>query len=124
MYTTRRWPGTEIARREKSIRHSHVALAALYKGNPGQFLTVARQTLDLAVAREVIAEFRNEGYVEEQCRGMIRFTPRGYEAYTNEPVSPLNQRKAERPNAPTRPPDSEATQDIPRKFGDKKPPRR
>jgi Mn-dependent DtxR family transcriptional regulator len=47
----------------------------------------ARYTLDSAVAREVIAQLRNEGYVEEQVRGVIRFTPRGYKAYKSEPLT-------------------------------------
>ncbi len=33
---------------------------------------------------EVVAELRNEGYVEEQVRGVIRLTPRGYRAYKNQ----------------------------------------
>jgi hypothetical protein len=64
-----------------------VALAARYTEDPHQFLTVSRQTLDSAVAREVIAQLRNEGYVEEQVRGVIRFTPRGYKAYKSEPLT-------------------------------------
>jgi hypothetical protein len=35
----------------------------------------------------VIADLRNEGYVEEQERGVIRFTRRGYKAH-REPGGP------------------------------------
>jgi len=42
--------------------------------------------LDSSIAREVVAELRNGGYVEEQVRGVIRFTLRGYRAYRNEPL--------------------------------------
>jgi hypothetical protein len=63
-----------------------VTLAGRYKEDPVQFVTLSKQTLDSAVAREAVAELRNEGYVEEQVRGVIRLTPRGYRAYRNEPL--------------------------------------
>jgi Mn-dependent DtxR family transcriptional regulator len=33
------------------------------------------------MARQAVAELRNEGYVEEEVRGVIRLTERGYRAY-------------------------------------------
>jgi Mn-dependent DtxR family transcriptional regulator len=36
--------------------------------------------VDSSSAREVIADLRNGGYVEERERGVIRFTRRGYES--------------------------------------------
>ena len=85
-----------------------VALAGRYEEDPVQFVTLSKRTLDSAVAREAVAELRNEGYVEgplrcgpplrgvgfaeesrsaeEQVRGVIRLTPRGYRAYRNEPL--------------------------------------
>ena len=33
-----------------------------------------------------MAELRNEGYVEEQVRGVIRLTLRGYELHKNKPL--------------------------------------
>ena len=63
-----------------------VTLAGRYKEDPVQFVTLSKPTLDSAVAREAVAELRNEGYVEEQVRGVIRLTPRGYRAYRNEPL--------------------------------------
>jgi predicted methyltransferase len=72
---------------ERRIRDGLLfALAARYKEDPRQFLIVSRQTLDSPVARGVIAELRNEGYVEEQIRGVIRFTSRGYKLFRNEPL--------------------------------------
>jgi Mn-dependent DtxR family transcriptional regulator len=38
-----------------------------------------KQVVDSSSAREVISDLRNEGYVEERERGVIRFTRRGYE---------------------------------------------
>ena len=63
-----------------------VTLAGRYEEDPVQFVTLSKPTLDSAVAREAVAELRNEGYVEEQVRGVIRLTPRGYRAYRNEPL--------------------------------------
>lgn len=62
------------------------ALAQRYQEDPSQFLTLSKQTVDSALAREVVAELRNEGYVEEEIRGVIRLTPRGYRAYKNDPL--------------------------------------
>jgi hypothetical protein len=63
-----------------------VTLAGQYKDDPVRFVTLSKRTLDSAVAREVVAELRNEGYVEAQVRGVIRFTPRGYRLYRNDPL--------------------------------------
>ena len=62
------------------------ALARRYQEDPSQFLTLSKQTVDSALAREVVAELRNEGHVEEEVRGVIRLTPRGYRAYQNDPL--------------------------------------
>ena len=51
----------------------------------GTFLSLSRQTVDSALAREIVAELRNEGHVEEEVRGTIRLTPRGYRAFQNDP---------------------------------------
>jgi len=36
--------------------------------------------------RTAVAELRNEGYVEEQVRGVVRLTPRGYQVYRSKPL--------------------------------------
>jgi Mn-dependent DtxR family transcriptional regulator len=58
-----------------------VTLVLRYKEDPHQFVTVSRQTLDSSSARVAIAELRNEGFVEEQVRGVVRLTARGYKKY-------------------------------------------
>jgi hypothetical protein len=58
-----------------------VTLAKCYEQNPSEFVTLPKQTLDSSIAREAVAELRNEGFVEEQVRGVIRMTPRGYQIY-------------------------------------------
>ena len=60
------------------------ALAVSYQEDPGRYFTVSRCQLDCALTREVISELRNEGYVEEQVRGVIRLTARGFKAYQSE----------------------------------------
>jgi hypothetical protein len=63
-----------------------VALARCYEHDPGQFMTLPQQTVDSSLARVALAELRNEGYVEEQVRGVIRMTPRGYKVYKSRPI--------------------------------------
>jgi len=64
-----------------------VTLARWYEDDQDRFVTLSKQTLDSSLAREVVAELRNEGYVEEQVRGVVRLTPRGYKLYKNEPLA-------------------------------------
>ena len=56
------------------------ALTECYEADTAQFVSLPKQIVDSSSAREVIADLRNEGYVEEQERGVIRFTRRGYES--------------------------------------------
>jgi hypothetical protein len=56
-------------------------LVGFYEQNPEQFFTLSKQTVDSAAARIMVSDLRNEGLVEEQIRGVIRLTPRGYCEY-------------------------------------------
>jgi hypothetical protein len=58
-----------------------LTLARHYESDHRQFVTLPRQTMDSPLAREVVAELRNEKHVEEQMRGVVRLTWRGYELY-------------------------------------------
>lgn len=69
------------------------ALAEQYQKDSGQFLNLSAEILASADLREFIAGLRNEGYVEEQRRGVIRFTTRGYRAYTREPDTVVERSK-------------------------------
>jgi len=60
-------------------------LAQRYREDPMHFLSLPKETVDSALAREIVAELRNEGHVEEDVRGTIRLTPRGYRAFQNDP---------------------------------------
>jgi len=60
-------------------------LAQQYRENPTRFLSLSKEAMDSALGREIVAELRNEGHVEEEVRGTIRFTPRGYMAFLNDP---------------------------------------
>jgi Mn-dependent DtxR family transcriptional regulator len=63
-----------------------IALVLRYEQDHHQFLTLSKQTVDSSSARLAIAELRNQGWVEEQVRGVIRLTELGYEKYKNAPL--------------------------------------
>ena len=56
-------------------------LAESYEENPSEFVHLPQPTVASAAARQTVSELRNEGYVEEEVRGVIRLTPRGYKEY-------------------------------------------
>lgn len=60
-------------------------LAQRYRENPGDFVSLSQQAVDSALARQLVAELRNAGHVEEEVRGKIRLTPRGFMAFQNDP---------------------------------------
>jgi hypothetical protein len=64
-----------------------VTLVQHYEHDPHEFVRLPQQTVDSSFARVAVAELRNEGYVEEQIRGVVRLTPRGYQVYRSMPVS-------------------------------------
>jgi hypothetical protein len=71
---------------EQSIQTElFVTLAQHYEHDPREFVRLPQQTVDSSVARVAVAELRNEGYVEEQVRGVVRLTLRGYNLYKNKP---------------------------------------
>ena len=63
-----------------------VRLAKSYEIDSTRFVTLSKQTVDSSFAREVVAELRNLGYLEEQVRGIVRLTRRGYQVYRNAPL--------------------------------------
>ena len=63
-----------------------VTLALRYEEDPSQFVVLSKHTLDFSSARVAVAELRNAGFVEEQVRGVIRLTSRGYKMYKAMPV--------------------------------------
>jgi hypothetical protein len=58
-----------------------VSLAHSYEEDPRQFVTLPKPVVDSSLTRMVVAEMRNQGYVEEQMRGVVRLTMRGYQFY-------------------------------------------
>jgi len=73
--------------REELIRDGLLlALSQRYRDDPSQFLILSRQSPDSALMRGVVGDLRNEGQVEEQMRGVIRLTPRGYKKFRNDPL--------------------------------------
>jgi hypothetical protein len=59
-------------------------LAQLYERDAEQFLCVPQQQMVSAFVREGIAELRNAGYLEEELRGVVRLTARGYKMLKRE----------------------------------------
>jgi hypothetical protein len=58
-------------------------LATNYERDPFGYITLPKNTVDSADARVAIADMRNQGYVDEQVRGVVRLTARGYKACRN-----------------------------------------
>ena len=56
-------------------------LAERYEEDPNEFVRLPQPTLASSFARQAVSELRNEGLVEEEIRGVIRLTPRGYMEY-------------------------------------------
>jgi len=56
-------------------------LATHYERDPFGYITLPKPTLDSAETRLMIADMRNQGLVDEQMRGVIRLTVRGYEQF-------------------------------------------
>jgi hypothetical protein len=59
------------------------ALTVQYELDPTQFVIIPKSMLDCSSARVVIAELRNAGEIEEQIRGVVRLTARGYKLHRN-----------------------------------------
>ncbi len=57
------------------------ALTERFEADPAHFVSLPKQIVDSSSARALIADLRNNGYVEEQERGVIRFTIRGYKVH-------------------------------------------
>jgi hypothetical protein len=71
----------------ESIRDALLlTLSKSYEIDPGRFVALSKQTVDSSFARLVVAELRNQGYLEEQVRGIVRLTHRGYQIYRNDPL--------------------------------------
>ena len=63
------------------------ALVLRYEQDRHEFVILSKQIVDSSQARLAIAELRNQGLVEEQVRGVIRLTARGYKRYRNAVLS-------------------------------------
>jgi hypothetical protein len=60
-----------------------VALLEHSKREPNEFIELRKYTVDSSLVRQIIADLRIEGHVEEQMRGVIRLTPLGFEVYSS-----------------------------------------
>lgn len=67
----------ENATRENLI----LALADCYEEDPRKFIHLSERTLGSAFVRQMVSELRNEGYVDEEVRGVIKLTAKGYKTF-------------------------------------------
>jgi hypothetical protein len=58
-----------------------LTLAEGFERDPRGFITLPKETVDCSDARVLVADLRNRGYVDEQVRGVVRLTLRGYELF-------------------------------------------
>jgi len=56
-------------------------LAERYEEDPTEYTQLPQPTVASSLARQAVSELRNQGLVEEEVRGVIRLTPRGYKEY-------------------------------------------
>jgi Mn-dependent DtxR family transcriptional regulator len=69
----------EAATRENLL----LALADYYEEDPRKFFQLSEKSLGSAFVRQMVAELRNDGYVEEEVRGVIKLTAKGYKTFRN-----------------------------------------
>ena len=70
---------SETATRENLI----LVLADYYEQDPRQYFRLPEKSLSSAFVRQMVAELRNDGYVEEEVRGVIKLTAKGYKTFRN-----------------------------------------
>lgn len=58
-----------------------VTLAEGYERDPRNYITLSKETVDSSEARVIVADMRNQGYLDEKMRGVVRMTLRGYELF-------------------------------------------
>ena len=63
------------------VNELFVTLAQHYEAAPSEFVTLPKQTVDSVQARHSVSELRNDGFVEEKVRGVVRLTQRGYQFF-------------------------------------------
>lgn len=73
-----------------------VTLAGFYEEDPRRFVTLSQHIVDSSAARVAIAELRNEGFLEERMRGVVRLTIRGYQKYLTTLACALSQPNPQR----------------------------
>jgi hypothetical protein len=58
-----------------------ITLAEGFERDPRGYLTLSKETVDSSEARFIVADMRNQGYIDEKVRGVVRLTLRGYEFF-------------------------------------------
>jgi len=55
-----------------------IELSRIYERDLTAFVIVPPLMMQMSRTRTALAELRNDGYVEEQARGVVRLRPQGY----------------------------------------------
>jgi predicted transcriptional regulator len=58
-----------------------VALLEHSKREPNQYVFLQKHAVDSSLVRQIVADLRIQGHVEEQTRGVIRLTQLGFQVY-------------------------------------------
>ncbi len=53
-------------------------LSKQFERDSHQFVAIPLPMMQMCATRAALAELRNDGYIEEQVRGVVRLRPHGY----------------------------------------------
>lgn len=53
-------------------------LSKQFEQDARQFVSIPQPMMQMCATRAALAELRNDGYIEEQVRGVVRLRPQGY----------------------------------------------
>jgi hypothetical protein len=62
-----------------------VALLEHSKREPNEYVFLQKHAVDSSLVRQIVADLRIQGHVEEQTRGVIRLTQLGFAVYNASP---------------------------------------
>ncbi len=55
-----------------------LTLSKQFEQDARQFVAIPQAMMQICATRAALAELRNDGYIEEQVRGVVRLRPQGY----------------------------------------------
>ena len=64
-----------------------IELSKHYEHDLREFVVLPQPMMQMSTTRATLAELRNDGYVEERTRGVVRLRPLGYMMYQKQRLS-------------------------------------